>query len=427
MFGLLNIKNEEAYDNYRMAFQEFEKNARPVYKKFIKIRKKTEDYTYTEEMQAKDQKWIKKGGEVKQAKRLLELIKLQEAAFCVNPEGIKTKKFWSKADDLCDRGPSDWLALEIITMIRDHKDAKDDTLVFNLSNHAINYYKGPQSVGKNLTELAQERNDFFKDPILAEKGIKSYLNTRSMHETYQLFAAMPDGEEKTKALQRYRDLLQKQYESHTLIHQEGHVVTTHAFVSKETEQAWRFFLHRLDLQKPSNTTFKETLFRNTSLHLQSGEAYRETIAKINTLTKDYLIYQMTNQKSPALAELNDKELKKLAGLISHTANEREKPFHPPMIHGGFPSLEAAGFVPPEDLCKGETPHINYGHTGGNDKEPANGPFDTVLSEKAPFLKKLHISCINNNIRKYEEWQNLYVLKKGKDGKPHKENPIVIIE
>ncbi len=409
MFGLLNITNKKSYLKYLNAYRELEENARPVYKKFIEIRDKTKDYTYTPEMQAEDQKWQDEGGEVAQAKRLLKLIELQKQAFCVNREGIKTKKAIFVGDELCDRAPSDWLLLEVLAMIREHKDAKHDTLVFNLSNHAIDYYKAPQSVGKDLASLAKERKDFLNDHIREKKGIKSLYGTRSMGDTYRWINALPDDEEKTTLFKEYQDLLRKQYESHTLIHQEGHVVTTHAFVSQATEKAWRHFLHRLDAQ-----TFSD---KDTPLHLQSGKAYQETVARINALTHDYLHYCMTGQQKGSLEQFNTQQLNFLSRLIFYTVDEREKPFHPPMIHGGFRRLEEAGFVPPADLCNGKTPHRIYGHTGTKD-EPANGLLDKLIG--------LWVSCLNHTVRKFEDWQNLYVRKPGKQGKPHKENPVVII-
>jgi hypothetical protein len=235
-----------------------------------------------------------------------------------------------------------------------------------------------------------------------------------MGETYSVFNALPDGDKKTEAFNRYQDLLKKQYMNHKLIHQEGHVVTTHAFVSKETEQKWRDFLHSLDPQ-----TFSD---KDTSLHLQSGEAYQKTIAKINALTHDYLIYQMANQKQKegTVSNLTEQTLDALGNLIYHTVDEREKPKQSHWLHGGFQTIEEAGFVPPADLCKDKlgnykTPHLVYGHTGGSGKDtkPANGLLDKLID--------LLVSCINHKARKYEDWQNLYVRN------TDKENPIVIIE
>ncbi|MFN7310004.1 MAG: hypothetical protein ACK5T0_01410 [Vampirovibrionales bacterium] len=420
MFGMLKVKNQEQYKAFLDIYEELEANNRPSYKMFIETRDK-EDYTYTEKMKQLDQAWLKKGGETLQAGRLLKLIKLLPDAIEVDKKAVQNKKAICVGDELGDRGPSDWILLEVLAMIRAHKNAKDDTLVFNLSNHATGYfYSGPKSVSKTLATLAQERQNFLTHPIASKKGIKSLYNTRSMGETYSGFNALPDGDKKTEAFNRYQDLLKKQYMNHKLIHQEGHVVTTHAFVSKETEQKWRDFLHSLDPQ-----TFSD---KDTSLHLQSGEAYQKTIAKINALTHDYLIYQMANQKQKegTVSNLTEQTLDALGNLIYHTVDEREKPKQPHWLHGGFQNLEEAGFVPPADLCNGKTPHRIYGHTGKKD-EPANNHLDLVNSDEAPFLKKLWVSCVNHTVRKYEEWQNLYVRKKGKDGKPHKENPIVIIE
>ncbi len=422
MFGMLKVKNQESYKAFLDVYQALEEHNRPSYKMFIETREKG-DFTYTEEMKQLDQEWLKKGGEPTQAKhpqkggelaqaeRLLKLIELLPDAIEVDESAVQKKKAICVGDELCDRGPSDWILLEVVKMIREHENAKDDTLVFNLSNHAIDFYKAPQSVGKDLAILAKEREDFLNDPIRAKKGIKSLYNTRSMWDTYRWITALPEGEEKTKLFEEYQTLLKKQYESHTLIHQEGHVVTTHAFVSKQTEQKWRDFLHSLD-----PVAFSD---KDTSLHLQSGEAYQKTIAKINELTRAYLAYQMTDQeqKEGILEQLNDETLKFLGELISHTANEREKPKQPHWAHGGFQSLEEAGFVPPADLCNGKTPHRIYGHTGKKE-EPANGMLDK--------LKGLWVSCINHTVRKYEDWQNLYVRKTVKKRKPHTENPVVII-
>ena len=269
-------------------------------------------------------------------------------------------------------------------------------------------------MGKALATLAQERENFLNDHIREKKGIQGLYATRSMGDTYRWINALPDGDVKTKLFEEYQDLLRKQYESHTLIHQEGHVVTTHAFVSQATEKAWRHFLHRLDA--------KEQPFIDTPLREQSGEAYQKTVARINDLTHDYLVYQMGNEKTGTLSNLPDETLNELGDLIFHTVDEREKPKKPYWPHGGFQSLEEAGFVPPADLCKDEsgnykTPHRIYGHTGTKD-EPANGLLDKLIG--------LGVSCLNHTVRKFEDWQNLYVRKPGKQGKTHKENPVVII-
>jgi hypothetical protein len=135
---------------------------------------------------------------------------------------------------------------------------------------------------------------------------------------------------------------------------------------------------------------------------------------------------MVSEQKGTLEGLDDKTLKFLGTLISRTANEREKPFHPPMIHGGFRSLEEAGFVPPADLCNGKTPHRIYGHTGKKN-EPANNRLDLVRSEEPSSLKTLLVSCLNHTSRQWETLKNLFKMEIGVDGKPHKKNPIVIIE
>lgn len=419
MFGMLKVKNKEAYEAFLKAYKDLEKHNRPSYQMFIKTRNK-KDYTYTEEMKRLDQEWLDAEGELDQAKGLIKAIGHLKDAIEVDTIAVKKKKAICVGDDLKDRGLSDLLLLVAIKMIRAENP---NALVFNLSNHATGYfYLGPKSVAKDLVTLARERKEILNDPIRTKNGIKSLYTTRSMGDTYCWINALPDGDVKTKLFEEYQDLLRKQYASHTLIHQEGHVVITHAFVSQATEKAWRDFLHSLDAQAFTD--------KDTPLHLQSGEAYQKTIARINDLTHDYLVYQMGNEKTGTLSNLPNEKLNELGDLIFHTADEREKPFHPPMIHGGFRSLEEAGFVPPADLCKDEsgnykTPHRIYGHTGKKN-EPANNRLDLVRSEEPSSLKTLLVSCLNHTVRKYETLKNLFKMKIGVDEKPHKENPVVII-
>ena len=406
MFGMLKVKNKKAYEAFLDAYKALEEHSRPSYQMFIKTRD-GKDYTYTEEMERLDQEWLGARGELAQAGRLIEARRHLKDAIEVDKKAIQNKKAICVGDDLKDRGLSDLLLLVAVEMIRAENP---NALVFNLSNHATGYFfSGPKSVGKALATLAQERENFLNDHIRGKKGIKGLYATRSMGDTYRWINALPDGEEKTKLFEEYQDLLRKQYEAHTLIHQEGHVVTTHAFVSKETEQKWRDFLHSLDAQAFSD--------KDTSLHLQLGEAYQKTVARINALTHDYLHYQMGNQKARTLSNLSDETLNELGDLIFHTVDEQEKPKQSHWLHGGFQSLEEAGFVPPAGLCNGKTPHRIYGHTGTKD-EPANGLLDKLFG--------LGVSCLNHTVRKFEDWQNLYVRKLGKQGKPHKENPVVII-
>ncbi len=407
MFGMLKVKDKEAYEAFLKAYNALEEHSRPSYQMFIKTRD-GKDYTYTEEMERLDQEWLGARGELAQAGRLIEARSHLKAAIEVDKKAVKKKKAICVGDEINDRSPSDWPLLDAVRMIRAENP---NALVFNLSNHATGFfYSGPKSVGKDLATLAKDRQNLSENPSFVQKGIKGLYTTRSMWDTYRWINALPDGEQKTTLFEEYQDLLRKQYEAHTLIHQEGHVVTTHAFVSQATEKAWRHFLHRLDAQAFSD--------KDTSLHLQSGEASQKTVAKINALTHDYLVYQMGNEKTGTIKDFNEKTLNFLSRLIFYTVDEREKPFHPPMIHGGFRSLEEAGFVPPADLCKGKMPHRIYGHTGKKD-EPANGLLDKLIG--------LGVSCLNHTTRKYEDWQNLYFRKTGKQGKPHKKNPIVIIE
>jgi hypothetical protein len=411
MFGMLKVKNKEAYEAFLKAYKALEEHSRPAYQMFIETRNEKK-LTYNKAIKQCDEEWLKNGGELAQAGRLIEAIGHLKNAIEVDKEAIQKKKAICVGDELKDRGLSDLLLLVAVKMIRAENP---NALVFNLSNHATGYFfSGPKSVGKALATLAQERENFLNDHIREKKGIQGLYATRSMGDTYRWINALPDGEEKTTLFKEYQDLLRKQYESHTLIHQEGHVVTTHAFVSQATEKAWRHFLHRLDAQ-----TFSD---KDTPLHLQSGKAYQETVARINDLTHDYLVYQMGNEKTGTLSNLPDETLNELGDLIFHTVDEREKPKKPYWPHGGFQSLEEAGFVPPADLCKDEsgnykTPHRIYGHTGTKD-EPANGLLDKLIG--------LGVSCLNHTVRKFEDWQNLYVRKPGKQGKPHKENPVVII-
>jgi hypothetical protein len=411
MFGMLKVKNKTAYEAFLNAYKALEEHSRPSYQMFIKTRDGKE-YTYTEEMKQLDQEWLGARGELAQAGRLIKARRHLKDAIEVDTIAVKKKKAICVGDEINDRSPSDLLLLCAVKMIRAENP---DALVFNLSNHATGFfYLGPKSVGKDLATLAQDRQNFSENPSFVQKGIKGLYTTRSMGDTYRWINALPNGEEKTTLFKEYQDLLRKQFESHTLIHQEGHVVTTHAFVSQATEKAWRHFLHRLDAQ-----TFSD---KDTPLREQSGEAYQETIARINALTHDYLVYQMGNQKAGTLSNLPDETLNELGDLILHTVDEREKPKQSHWLHGGFQSLEEAGFVPPADLCKDEsgnynTPHRIYGHTGTKD-EPANGLLDKLFG--------LGVSCLNHTVRKFEDWQNLYVRKPGKQGKPHKENPVVII-
>ena len=411
MFGMLKVKNKEAYKAFLKAYKDLEEHSRPLYKMFIETRDKKKP-TYTEEMERLDQEWLGARGELAQAERLIEARRHLKDAIEVDKKAIQNKKAICVGDDLKDRGLSDLLLLDAVEMIRAENP---NALVFNLSNHATGYFfSGPKSVAKDLATLATEQKNFLDDHIRGKKGIKGLYATRSMGDTYRWINALPDGEEKTKLFEEYQDLLRKQYEAHTLIHQEGHVVTTHAFVSQTTEKAWRHFLHHLDST--------EQPFIDTPLREQSGEAYQKTVAKINALTHDYLVYQMGNEKTGTIKDFNEKTLNFLSRLIFHTVDEREKPKQSHWLHGGFQSLEEAGFVPPADLCKDEsgnynTPHRIYGHTGTKD-EPANGLLDKLFG--------LGVSCLNHTVRKFEDWQNLYVRKLGKQGKPHKENPVVII-
>jgi hypothetical protein len=411
MFGMLKVKNKEAYEAFLKAYKALEEHSRPSYQMFIETRNEKK-LTYNKAIKQRDEEWLENDEERLQAGRLIEARRHLKDAIEVDKKAIQNKKAICVGDELKDRGLSDLLLLDAVEMIRAENP---NALVFNLSNHATGYFfSGPKSVGKALATLAQERENFLNDHIREKKGIQGLYATRSMGDTYRWINALPDGEQKTELFEEYQDLLRKQYEAHTLIHQEGHVVTTHAFVSQTTEKAWRHFLHRL------NAT--EQPFIDTPLREQSGKAYQETVAKINTLTHDYLVYQMGNQKAGTLSNLPDETLNELGDLILHTVDEREKPKQSHWLHGGFQSLEEAGFVPPADLCKDEsgnykTPHRIYGHTGTKD-EPANGLLDKLIG--------LGVSCLNHTVRKFEDWQNLYVRKPGKQGKPHKENPVVII-